>query len=194
MSAHAHHFSSRSLAVVLAPALALPLAETVRAAETPAAIEAKARAVIGFALHATWPAQRFDDADSPLVIGVVGDDAFAAKLRELTDGMRIKDRPLLVQRVKMPKTMRACHTLFVSQSKSGSVESILRAVKRSGVLTVGEVPRFLNTGGVINFTRRGEYPQYRVSVAHAAAQGVELDAQLLEYAMSPKRLLEMLEP
>jgi YfiR/HmsC-like len=114
--------------------------------------DVKAAFLYNFITFITWPAEAFSTADSPYVIGVLGDDPFGSVLDDIVRGDRIKGRPLVVRRVKRIEDAQHCHILFVSASEAGGVKDILRRLKGRPVLTVGDLPRFAEIGGAIGFT------------------------------------------
>ena len=56
----------------------------------------KAAYIHKFGIFVDWPASKFATGDAPIVIGVLGDDSFAAGLDGVVDGKIIKTRKLKV--------------------------------------------------------------------------------------------------
>src|SRR5689334_16419660 len=78
----------------------------------------KAVFLFNFTQFVEWPPQAFADANSPLVIGVLGDDPFGAYLDETVRGETVNGRPLTVQRYASVEEASKCHVLFISHSEA----------------------------------------------------------------------------
>ena len=72
----------------------------------------------------------FPEAQTPLVIGVLGEDPFGTYLDEIVRGETVNNRQLAVQRYRRVDEMKTCHILFISQSESKRLEQILASFER----------------------------------------------------------------
>ncbi len=113
--------------------------------------DVKAAFLYNFITFTEWPADSFGAADSPYVIGVMGEDPFGPGLDQIVNGERVKSRPLVVRRFKRLEDMHRVHILFLSASEAYHLPEILRWVKDQHVLTVSDIPGFAEAGGGIEF-------------------------------------------
>src|SRR6266852_4378714 len=69
-------------------------------AQTPASPEYQLKGVFlfNFAQFVEWPPTAFPEPQTPLVIGVLGEDPFGPYLDETVRGEKVNNRPLVVQR------------------------------------------------------------------------------------------------
>jgi len=127
------------------------------AAAPPRDYDIKAAFLFNFASFVEWPDAAFADGSSPLVIGVLGDDPFGRILEEIVTGEKINGHPLTVRRLASPqlKEATACHILFISRSEARRVRTILQQLRGHPVLTVADLPNFLDAGGAIGFATEG---------------------------------------
>src|SRR5688572_2161276 len=58
----------------------------------------KAAFLLNFAQFIEWPAEAFADAQSPIVVGVLGDDPFGTILEDVFHDASAQGRSLIVQR------------------------------------------------------------------------------------------------
>ena len=72
--------------------------------------------------------------------------------------------------------------IFVSASESGRLASVLAALPREGVLTVGDSDAFARQGGVIGFIIERGKVRLEINRAAARAANLRIRAQLLEVA------------
>ena len=145
----------------------------------------KAGFIYNFAKFVEWPSAAFSQADSPIVIGVLGTDPFGNVLDRIVEGKKLGPRGFVVRRYKWGKDvkeLRDCKILFVSASERTHVDEILQSVKGLPILTVGETPGFAERGGVIRFTLEDNRVRFEVNVAAAHQADLNISSRLLTLA------------
>src|SRR5437762_9789101 len=113
--------------------------------------QVKAVFLFNFAQFVDWPTQAFAEAQTPLVIGVLGEDPFGAYLDETVRGEKVNRRPLSIQRYRQVSEIKTCHVLFISHSETNRLEEILAGLRGRNILTVGDTEGFAGRGGMIRF-------------------------------------------
>ncbi|HYC69808.1 MAG TPA: YfiR family protein [Opitutaceae bacterium] len=142
----------------------------------------KAVFLYNFATFVDWPESAFPGPDTPFVIGVLGDDPFGAALDEIVAGERVKNRPLAVRRCRDLAEARACHILFISASERDRLREVLRDMAGRPILTVADVPRFVESGGMIGFST-GARVQLHVNAGAVRNSGLTISSKLLRVAV-----------
>jgi hypothetical protein len=153
------------------PAQAAPSAE----------YEIKAAFMYNFAKFVQWPAGAFGQPQSPLSLCVIGHDDFGGAL-DTIDHKLAQQHELLVRRKVHLEDARSCHILFVAQSEHAHLTSILRAVAGASVLTVSDIDRFAEAGGVIGFYDLDNKLQFSINPEQARSCSLQINAQLLKLA------------
>jgi len=169
--------------VVLSPVLGQPAAEGSRAKGV------KANILRSLPRYFTWPKTSFADAKAPLVIGVIGEDPFGATLDRLIAGLKVRNRRLGLKRFpaddSLPsrEELSAVHMLYVSESEKGRLPEILELVDGSPVVTVSDVEKFAEAGGILELAliRANIKPRLNQSAAHAA--GLQVSSKLSRMAI-----------
>jgi hypothetical protein len=158
-------------------------------AQTEPSAEYKLKAVFlfNFAQFVEWPAWVFHTNDTPLVIGILGDDPFGAYLDDLVNGEKIGDRHLVVQRYKRAEDIKDCHILFISSSESGDLEDILAHLHDRNILTVGDTDSFTRRGGMVRFVTESGKIRLRINLEAATDSGLTISSKLLRAATVVKR-------
>src|ERR1700676_1206259 len=90
----------------------------------------KAGFIYNFAKLVEWPSTAFAPPDSPIVIGILGDDPFGATLDKIVADKKINGRGFAVKRLKWGKDfkdLRDCNILFVSASEKEHLDSLVDA-------------------------------------------------------------------
>ena len=171
---------------VLAGAIAIgALAWTpVRARAQAAASEYQLKAVFlfHFAQFVEWPDGKAPAAKAPLTICILGDDPFGAHLDETVRGETVNEHPLVIQRHRRIEDLAACHVLFISQSGRRGIEEVLDSAQGRSILTVADVERFAERGGMIQFVTEQQKIRLRVNLAVAEAAKLKLSSKLLRSA------------
>jgi hypothetical protein len=154
------------------------------AAQSAPAPEYRLKAVFlfNFAQFVEWPASAFPEPDSPLVIGVLGEDPFGAYLDETVRGETVNDHPLTVRRYRRVEEIGACHILFVSRAEQGHLGAILDSLKDRSVLTVSDADGFTRRGGMIRFVTEENRIRLRVNLEAARAANLTISSKLLRPA------------
>lgn len=143
----------------------------------------KAAYLYNFAKFVEWPANRFADAKSPIVIGIVGRNVFGDELEDAVRGRKVNGRDVVVIEISSEKEMRTAHLLFVA---GGDEKSFTPAVG-TGILTVGESPEFAELGGMVTFVPQGDKIRFTINLDAAERAGLKLSAQLLKLASAVQR-------
>jgi hypothetical protein len=153
-------------------------------APSPAASEyqLKAAFLYNFARFIEWPSEAFPDPSAPILIGVLGEDPFGGDLEQMIKGKTVNGRPFVIKRFKRDQNLRACHILFISSSEQKHLAQIIEGLKGTGVLTVSEVERFAQFGGVIQLTMEASKMRFAINIDSAERARLKLSSKLLSLA------------
>jgi YfiR/HmsC-like len=144
--------------------------------------EVKAAFLFNFVQYVDWPPQAFAAPQSPVVIGILGDDPFGDIIDRIVRGETVKNRRVVVQRSRQIDSLKDCHLLFISKSEKGRLAQIFYKLAGRSVLTVGETDQFAQSGGVINFHRQGANIRFEINLDTAASSGLKISSKLLRLA------------
>ena len=147
------------------------------------------------------PPQDEDEADpnDPLVIGVLGVPPSRAAFEEFR-GKRIANRRIVIRWFKGFEELadedgkileqhpdldriKACHVLFMCPSERTFLSRILPPLQKSGILTVGDMPLFLEAGGTINLLIEEKKIRFEINLAAAARAKLVIRSSLLRLAV-----------
>jgi hypothetical protein len=143
----------------------------------------KAGFIYNFAKLVEWPNSAFPQSGYPIVIAVLGNDAFADVLDHVVDGKKIDSHPFSVKRLKWKEFKECnCHILFIAAQESTHSDEIIQVVKTASVLTIAEAPGFAKRGGIINFTLQDNKVRFEANVDAAKQAGLIVSSRLLSLA------------
>lgn len=156
-------------------------------AQSPDSVESaeyliKAGYVYNFAKLVEWPsaARR---TDRPMVIGVLGNDAFAAVLARVVDGKTIDGRPFVVKQLRISDFRNCgCQILFLGAGESARTDDVIQFQNAASVLTIAEGPEFATRGGVIALALEDSRVRFTVNIDAAARASLNISSRLLTLA------------
>ena len=169
-------------------ALALCLVTTVVRAQAQAGTseyEIKAAFLYNFAKFVQWPAATLPP-QAPLIVCVLGRDPFGSALATI-DHKISQGHELQVHRNVRLDEARSCYVLFVAESERGSVPEILHELSGTSVLTVSDIDRFAEAGGVIGLYDVDNRVQFSINLDAAHDASLQINSQLLKLARIVRR-------
>jgi hypothetical protein len=148
--------------------------------------DVKGAFLFNFTKFVEWPMAAFADEHSPLKLCVLGENPFGkALLKGLTES-EVGGRKLIFTHLESANNLEACHVLFVSRSERDRLPQILAGLHNAPVLTVGDMPAFLEQGGMVNFILEGSKVRFDVNLEAAEPAGLKISSRLLALAKHVK--------
>lgn len=151
-------------------------------AEEASEYQIKGAFLFKFASFVEWPPGTFEDKNSPLVIGILGDDPFGHDFDERVRGHTVGGRAVVVRRYRNAADASKTQILFISSSENERLPAILDALKGSATLLVGEGERFARRGGMIGFVMAGASVHFCINHEATKRAGLKVSAELLRLA------------
>jgi uncharacterized protein DUF4154 len=168
----------RMLLITALLAVSTALGQGERASEA----QVKAAFLYKFGGFVEWPVRAFARTESAFAIGVLGADAVATELEQLTSGRTVQGRPITVQRLKRGEPVTGLHVLFVGQSEAARLGETLSAAKGQPLLVVTETEDALTRGSMINFITVEDKVRFDVALPQAERGQLKISSRLLAVA------------
>jgi len=149
---------------------------------TPREYMIKAGFLYNFAKFVDWPEEVFENSSTPLIIGILGEDPFGNDLDQIIKKKTVKERSILIKRLKTLDELKVCHILFISASEKSHLSKVISKTKDWHVLTVSEMEGFAELGGIINFTKEGNKIRFEINLDAAEQSGLKISSRLLKLA------------
>ena len=153
----------------------------------PSEYEVKAAFLYNFTKFIRWPEQAFSGATDPFVIVAFGEDRFGEALDQTFENKKVNGRSFMIRRVKNLSELKPCHMLFIGSSEKRHVSEALKAVSGQNVLTVSEMDRFIQSGGMVNFFMEGNKVRFEINDQAAKNAGLRISSKLLSLAKRETR-------
>lgn len=142
----------------------------------------KAGFLYNFAKYVDWPASAFENATTPITIGIVGADPFGEELDKVLTNKTVKGRSFVVLRFREPGDIKQCHILFIPKTEKARLAEILKKAELWPVLTVGEDEGFAKAGGMVNILIEKEKPKLEVNSEATEKAQLAINSKLLKIA------------
>ncbi len=142
----------------------------------------KAAFLYNVAKFVKWPAKTFENASSPLILSVIGEDPFGDDLESLKD-KKIQGRSLAIRRFTGIKDLELCHILFIGSSEEEHLPEIFSYARRMNILTVSDMKGFAEKGGIINFITSGDKIRFDINIEAANQADLFINSKLLKLAI-----------
>jgi YfiR/HmsC-like len=134
-----------------------------------------------FAKFVEWPAASFRSPDAPLAICIVGHNPFSLDVENELRSRPAGSHPLEFIALKQTDRLNLCHIVFIPVTEKDQA-GIVRSLKGSGALTVGESEGFAVKGGIVNFTVEGGKVRFEINAHAAERAGLKISSKLLSLA------------
>jgi hypothetical protein len=167
--------------------LCLPSNVVIAQQPRPGEYQVKAAYIYNFSHFVEWPAPPSAGQVSPFAICVLGKDPFGAVLDRTLSGESIGTDNMIARRLSKPQEALGCRILFVGLSEKDHLKEILGALGKASVLTVSDIPRFSEHGGMIGFVLEGDKVRFEVNLTNATDAGLAVSSDLLKVAIAVRR-------
>ncbi|MDB5273440.1 MAG: YfiR family protein [Chitinophagaceae bacterium] len=142
----------------------------------------KAVFLFNFTQFIEWPSHSFENAQSPLIIGVLGKDPFGNSLGDAVNNEKVNGHPLVVRRYSSPEEIEDCQILFINLHDPDKVVKIIARLKGKSILTVSDDNNFLKQGGIVRFFTRDNKIQLQINPEAAKSADLIISSKLLRLA------------
>ncbi len=146
----------------------------------------KAAYIYNFAKLVSWPSGTWQSPEMPFTLCIVGEDQVSEALKKLT-GKKIKGHDVKVQSFRKQLPTGLCQLLYLAQNIKLDQGWVKRSLSEPSVLSVSEVPGFLEQGGVIELFRQDQRTRFKINQKNAINLGLSISSRLLSLATVVER-------
>lgn len=142
--------------------------------------QVKAAFLLNFIKFIEWP----DSAEKKgVTLCVIGKDPFGSLLDQLAAS---QTPPPSIARLSRTDDMKRCNLAFISQSESDVYAKILASFANSSIVTVSDIPGFVDNQGVIGLVIEEERVRFEIGLAAAKNAKIVISSKLLSLAKNAK--------
>lgn len=150
----------------------------------PTEYQVKAAYLFNFGRFVQWPSQASSAQNATFPICVLGADPFGKALDETIAGQSINSKTVVARRINDVGNAAGCRVVFISAVDGAHLKFILDSLDTFSILTVSDMPDFMNRGGMIQFVKRRRTVRFAINLAAARRAGLSLSSELLKVALN----------
>ncbi len=189
--------AASALALFVAPIVPKARADTAPNKE----YQIKAAFIYNFIKFVDWPEEKMADSNEPITIGIIGSEDFIKAFEPIIH-KKVKNRSISIKYFKgyeklertqeddrqwnqKMEALKTCYVLMFCSCDSVRIKDlsqIIKALKGSPVLTVGETAGFLESGGIINFLMEDKKVRFEINNTAAKQAKLKIRSKLLRLA------------
>lgn len=143
--------------------------------------QVKAAFLYNFTRFVEWTPASFKAADSPFVIGIIGNGPFGIILDDIVKGEKAGGHQIMIRRYQNVKEIKDCHILYIN-AESLKIKQTLSALKGRNILTVSDAANFTRWGGIIRFYTEDNKVRFEINAAAAKTAKLRISSKLLNLA------------
>lgn len=142
----------------------------------------KAAYIYNFTKFVEWQSLAEGAGSVPLRVCVLGTNSISGTLGEIA-ALKVRGHPIELSYLSaVADPVLQSHVCVICNSEQGRLPVILKQLQGTGVLTVSDIPGFVERGGMIGFIKEGDRVKIEINLSAARQAGLEIGAELLEVA------------
>ena len=157
----------------------------------PTEYEVKATYLYNFSKFVQWPAPARQAQSEAFAICVIGEDPFGRALHATVENETVAGKRVVVRQIPVSEDAANCRILFISSSEEQQLQKVLTSLGGASVLTVSDLPKFAQHGGMVQFVLEGNRVRFEVNSAVAERAGLRLSSELLKVAVNVRRSIQL---
>ena len=143
----------------------------------------KAAFIFNFLKYTTWPKGTFDKEDEPIILGVVGKDAYGDLLGKVLGKKKVGKHAVVIKRFEKIEDVKDVHAHLVGKLTAKERTKLYAQLGSSAVLVVGDEKGMASEHAcTASFFLDGGKVRFEVSTNAIKRTGLTLSSQLLKLA------------
>jgi len=144
--------------------------------------QVKAAYLYNFGTFVDWPEDSFERPDSPLQIGVAGNDALADQVEQMVAGRSVKGHAVVIRKIRRGDPLSGLHILYVGAQERAVMSEFFNAARGQSLLTVSDAEDGLALGSMVNFVVADDRLRFEVALPHVTPSRLRISARMLAAA------------
>ncbi len=150
--------------------------------------QVKAAFIYNFAKFIEWPPDAVHGKERAFVITILGEDPFGGILDDTLRGRTINTQRITLRQAARADDVGDSRILFIRASETEHLPRILKQLAGASILTVGDMERFAERGGIGSFKRDDtDRIRLEINAAVAAQARLRISSELLNLARIVKQ-------
>lgn len=143
--------------------------------------EVKVTLLYKFIKFIEWPKKVFLEDSDAFNFCILGENPFGDAL-DLIKGKKVDHKTMVIQKCHDLEEVDKCHILYISSSEENRLMDILKSINGLSILTVGDMRKFSQNGGIINFYMENDTVRFEINIDAVNRSGLNISSKLLRLA------------
>ena len=139
--------------------------------------QAKASFVFNVVRYVNWPPPEGDT----VLIGILGKGLLAREWQSIS-GKTVNGRKVRVVKSNDVDEMLDCQIVVIEETSPHRLSRSLLSLRHYPILTIGDSPAFISTGGCLNISLRNNHISFSINLVQARSVGLDISSNLLKLA------------
>lgn len=131
-----------------------------------------------FTKFVEWPTA----LEEPVMLCVLG-DGVVKPAAAIMEGKQLKQHPIVVADAKRVAGFKGCQAIFIGATESWRIDALIRELKDRPILTVSDVDKFAERGGMIGLVRDEGKVRFEINLDAVQKAGLKLGSQVAKLAV-----------
>ena len=137
--------------------------------------------VYNFIKYIDWPS---DKKEGPFVIGVMGSSPIITELTDMASKKKVGSRDIIVNKLVSPANISTCNIVFIPETNTKDVETVIEMSRNKGVLVITETPGMTKKGSSINFIYVDGKLKFEINKHAATLANLNISAELMKLGIA----------
>lgn len=175
-------YSRLYVVTAIATLIGIALSSNLMAQDKANVEQVKAAFLFQFTHFVEWPEGSFASSDEPLTICIVGNNLIEKELNKIVRAKQAGTRTIRVEGHASDSAFTDCHILFVDESRSKRLATIIEKLRGKPTLTVGDESAFTKKGGVLRLYEKAGRLSIEINTDAAERASLRISSKLLSLA------------
>ncbi len=133
--------------------------------------------IYNFTKNIDWPPS---NANAGFIIGVLGDSDIIDELHGISKKYKINNQNIIVKQFSTIDKLSKCNILFVPNSQSNNLASILSKLQNQSTLVIVDQEEAAKQGADINFTMQSGKLEFEINPQNLEKRDLKVSSKLLD--------------
>ena len=137
---------------------------------------------LNFLKFVEWPSgKKAEGINEEIILSVLGDGEINEALK-LIEGQIVNEKKISIRFINSISEIKSSDALFINTSKSKKLETIIKKLNETPILTISDIEGFCENGGMINIVIIDDSIDFEVNLEATQRSNISLSYKLLKQA------------
>lgn len=151
----------------------------------------KAAFILNFAKFVEWPENHPLISQGSFNFCFIGSDRFKKEIQSKIGDRQVKGLSTQITMLGFTEPLDDCAVVFMRDLEPSQSDYVMKSLRASNTLTIGETDKFMRSGGMIRFYADQNRIRFEINPTAAQKAGLKISSQLLNLAKIAPTKIEL---